>query len=239
MRESASAPKIKICGLRRPEDAEAVNAVRADYAGFVFAESKRRVTPEEARRIRTALDAEIRTVGVFVDAAVRDVAEIYRAGLIDLIQLHGREDAAYIAALRQLVGPAPIIRAARVRTAADILAAQALDCQYLLLDTYIPGLQGGSGRQFDYAAIPPLEKPFFLAGGLTPENVAAAVVRVRPYAVDVSSGVETAGWKDEEKIRRFADAVRRAASTAEGYEEETQCQMDDSGSTAGSSSRKP
>ena len=122
-----AAPKIKICGLRRPEDAAAVNDIRADYAGFVFAASKRRVTPDTARRIKAALNAGIQTVGVFVDADAQEVAALYQSGVIELIQLHGHEDAAYIAALRRLVGDAPVIKAVRVRNAADILAAQAFD----------------------------------------------------------------------------------------------------------------
>ena len=192
-----------------------VNGGGVDYAGFVFASSKRQVTAEQAALLRQQLADTIGAVGVFVDAPVEEVAQLYRRGIIQLMQLHGQEDATYIRQLRQLVGRAPIIRAVRVRTGQDILEAQALDCDYLLLDTYVPGVAGGSGRQFDYSQIPPLEKPFFLAGGLHPDNVEQAVA-MQPYAVDVSSGVETDGYKDVEKIRRFTEKVHAMAQEPSG-----------------------
>lgn len=202
-----NAPAIKICGLRRLEDAAAVNAAQAQYAGFVFAESRRQLTAAQARQLRQALSPAIQTVGVFVDAAPEDIAAICGQKLIDLIQLHGHEDAAYIERLRRLT-EVPVIKAVPVRSVEDVLQAQRLDCDYLLLDTYCPGVAGGSGRQFDYRQIPPLEKPFFLAGGLTPENVQAAIEQVRPYAVDVSSGVEIDGRKSFARILQFAQQVR-------------------------------
>lgn len=206
-KNTQGAPKIKICGLRCVEDASAVNAAQVQYAGFVFAKSKRQITMGQAQRLRKALSFAIQTVGVFVDAAPMDVATACRENLIDLVQLHGHEDAAYIQQLRHFTD-APIIKAVRVRSAEDILQAQQLDCDYLLLDTYLPGVAGGSGQQFDYQRIPPLEKPFFLAGGLTPENVQSAIAQVQPYAVDVSSGVEKNGQKSCERIMQFVQRVR-------------------------------
>jgi phosphoribosylanthranilate isomerase len=203
-------PKIKICGLRRLEDAQAVNAVRVQYAGFVFAPSKRQVTAQQAQQLREALLPTVQTVGVFVDAPPEEIVALCQQGIIHIIQLHGHEDAAYLETLRSLTD-APIIKAVAVRSGQDILQAQQLHCDYLLLDTFIPGVAGGSGKQFDYQQIPPLYKPFFLAGGLTPENVGQAIAQVHPYAVDVSSGVEANGWKSAEKIQRFVRQVRKQA----------------------------
>ena len=149
----------------------------------------------------------VQTVGVFVDAAPAEIAALCQQGIIDIVQFHGHEDAAYIQQLRALI-QAPIVKAVQVRSAEVVLQAQQLDCDYLLLDTYIPGVAGGSGQQFDYQQIPPLYKPFFLAGGLTPENVQQAIQKVHPYAVDVSSGVEENGWKSAEKIKQFVQMVR-------------------------------
>lgn len=199
--------KIKICGLRRLEDAQIVNAVQAQYGGFVFAKSKRQVTMAQAQQLREVLLPSVQTVGVFVDAAPAEIAALCQQGIIDIVQLHGHEDAAYIQQLRALI-QAPIVKAVQVRSAEVVLQAQQLDCDYLLLDTYIPGVAGGSGQQFDYQQIPPLYKPFFLAGGLTPENVQQAIQEVHPYAVDVSSGVEENGWKSAEKIKQFVQMVR-------------------------------
>ncbi len=143
----------------------------------------------------------------FVDAVPEEIVALCQQGIINIIQLHGHEDMAYIRQLRALTA-APIVKAVQVCSAETVLQAQQLDCDYLLLDTYIPGVAGGSGRQFDYQQIPPLYKPFFLAGGLTPENVQQAIQQVRPYAVDVSSGVEENGWKNAEKIKQFVQQVR-------------------------------
>ena len=151
--------KIKICGLRRLEDAQIVNAVQAQYGGFVFAKSKRQVTMAQAQQLREVLLPSVQTVGVFVDAAPAEIAALCQQGIIDIVQFHGHEDAAYIQQLRALI-QAPIVKAVQVRSAEVVLQAQQLDCDYLLLDTYIPGVAGGSGQQFDYQQIPPL----FLSG---------------------------------------------------------------------------
>ncbi len=198
--------KIKICGLSRSQDIEAVNAALPDFIGFVFAESRRRVSEEQARSLKATLDARIAAVGVFVNAPAEQVARLCEEGVIDIAQLHGDEDVAYIARLKQLTG-APVIKAVRVQSAADILAAQALPCDGLVLDTYAPNAYGGSGRTFDYALIPPLEKPFFLAGGLNAQALPAALAR-HPYAVDISSGAESDGVKDSVKIAELVAMVR-------------------------------
>lgn len=150
--------RIKICGLRRPEDAEVLNRLAVDYAGFVLAPGKRRVTPRQALEIKKELSPLIRTVGVYVNAPLSDIVEAVMIGLIDLVQLHGDEDAHYIRRLRAEMA-LPIVKACGVRSTKDVRAANLLDCDYLLLDTYTKE-RGGSGRVFDYRLIPPLSRPF-------------------------------------------------------------------------------
>ena len=275
--------RIKICGLTRPEDIEAVNACCPDYIGFVFWEKSRRyVTPEEAGRLRERLRPGIRTVGVFVDASAEEAAALLSDGTIDIAQLHGHEDASYVRTLRDLIMEHPagagtpdctgagtpdctgaeaqdctgtgtqdctgtgtaskegrttpkirILQAFKIRKRADILSAAASAADMILLDNGMgtgacfdwsvlgEGVQdqeargdGGGGVDAGMAVgsirtgIP--GRPFFLAGGLNPDNAAEAVRRFRPYAVDVSSGVERGGRKDPERIRKFVAAVREA-----------------------------
>lgn len=199
--------QVKICGLCRMEDIAYVNDCLPEYAGFVFAKSRRKVTAQQAGQMREALDPRIRTVGVFVNETIETICRLCGQGIVDLIQIHGDEDGAY---LEQLAGCAkkPIIRAVRVQSARQILAVQEQPCDYLLLDTYIPGQYGGGGRSFDPAVIPPLSKPWFLAGGLQPGDVGERLAVLAPFGVDVSSGVETDGKKDPGKIREFIKNVR-------------------------------
>ena len=198
--------KIKICGLFRPEDADYVNEVLPDYIGFVFAESRRKVTIARAEEMKKRLDGRIQTVGVFVNAAMDAAAALAQNGVIDLIQLHGSEDAAYIEQLRLRTG-IPIVKAVRVQSTAQVLAAQEFCCAYLLLDAYHPAKQGGSGQRFDWTLLPALEKPYFLAGGINMENIRDAL-KHKPYAIDVSSGAETDGVKDRQKIIKLVNIVR-------------------------------
>lgn len=199
--------KIKICGLKRPADVAAVNAVLPDYVGFVFAGEKRRISRETARELKSLLDGRIASVGVFVNEAPETIAAIVSDGTLDLVQLHGDEDAAYIQRLRQLVD-VPLIKAVRVQTKEQVLEAEPLPCDYLLLDTFVKDAYGGSGKTFDLGLIPPLSRPFFLAGGLKEDNLAAAIAESHPWCVDISSGAETDGHKDPEKIRRLTEIVR-------------------------------
>jgi len=201
--------KVKICGLSRERDIEAVNRCRPDYVGFVMAESRRRVTPEMAERLKARLDPGIKAVGVFVNEDIRLIVELYTAGIIDTVQLHGDEDADYISTLKRAI-PALIIKAVRVHSRQQIYEAQVLPADLLLLDTYNHGKFGGSGRSFDWSLIPILSKRFFLAGGLNISNIGAAIRAVRPGAVDISSGVETDGLKDEDKIREIIAMIRAA-----------------------------
>ena len=205
---------LKICGLRRPEDVAYANEVQPDFAGFVFASSKRQVTREEAAELVEQLDPRIHTVGVFVDQPVDFIAELLAAGVIEYAQLHGSEDAAYIEALRKrtaLLGKtARIIKTVKVGSTADLENISEIDCEYLLLDAWPKEGEaaGGNGRTFDWSLIKALEKPFFLAGGLTVDNVQQAVRMTSPYGIDASSCMETEDCKDLNKMKAFAQAVR-------------------------------
>ena len=197
--------KFKICGLMRETDAEYVNAVLPDYAGMIFAPNRRRtVTHETARAIRQKLDSRIPLVGVFVNAEIAETAQLVREGIIQLVQLHGQEDAAYLDRLRAAVN-VPVIQAFRIDSADDLAAAVQSKADYILLDNGA----GGTGEAFDWSLVREIGRPFFLAGGLAPETVSDAL-RLQPYCLDVSSGVETDGYKDFAKIRAFAAAVRGA-----------------------------
>lgn len=196
--------KIKICGLRREQDIRYANELMPDYIGFVFLKGKMRyVTFEEAAHLRSLLDPAIPAVGVFVNEPVENVIRLLQSGTIQIAQLHGQEDEAYAEELRR-AGDHCIIRAFAVRSSEDIHRAFAFSADYPLLDN-----GKGTGETFDWSLFQEQEKPFFLAGGLSPENVKEAIECFHPYAVDVSSGVETDGFKDYEKMKAFMDAVRR------------------------------
>ena len=196
--------KIKICGLRREQDIRYANELMPDYIGFVFLKGKMRyVTFEEAAHLRSLLDPAIPAVGVFVNEPVENVIRLLQSGTIQIAQLHGQEDEAYAEELRR-AGDHCIIRAFAVRSSEDIHRAFAFPADYPLLDN-----GKGTGETFDWSLFQEQEKPFFLAGGLSPENVKEAIECFHPYAVDVSSGVETDGFKDYENMKAFMDAVRR------------------------------
>ena len=194
---------VKICGLFLERDIDCVNEAMPDYIGFVFAKSRRQVSEAQAGRMRARLAPGIVPVGVFVNAPVEEVAGLYRRGVIQIAQLHGAQSEAYIAALQKACG-VPVIRAVRVDGRADILKAQDTLAKWLLLDS-----GAGCGKPFDWTMIPPLEKPWFLAGGVNEENIAAALA-LRPFCVDISSGAETNGYKDKDKIMRLVGRTREA-----------------------------
>ena len=199
--------KIKLCGLSRPCDIETANALRPEYIGFVFAPASRRyVSPEEAAALKQALIPGIRAVGVFVNEQFETAARLLAEGIIDIAQLHGSEDEKYISRLRAVSGK-PVIRAFRVKGEADLRAAEASAADMILLDA-----GAGDGKTFDWSLLSSVSRPYFLAGGLTPENAAEAVKRFHPFAVDVSSGIETDGFKDSEKMRAVLRAVREGDS---------------------------
>lgn len=200
--------RVKICGLTRPDDAQAAAAAGADAIGLVFyAKSPRAVDIAQARAVLAALPPFVTSVGLFVDAPAPLVVEVLRMVPLDLLQFHGDEPPEHCAAFRR-----PWVKAVRVRPGLDLAgeAGRYAGARALLLDAYSPGIPGGTGEAFDWALIPPALRPrIILAGGLTPDNVADAIGRVRPYAVDVSGGVEAArGIKDHAKLDAFMQGVR-------------------------------
>ncbi len=195
--------KIKFCGLSRLDDIELANELRPEYVGFVFApESKRYVTPAQAAKLRGALSEKILAVGVFVNEKIPVVAKLLNDDIIDVAQLHGNEDANYILRLRTLAVK-PIIKAFQVGE--DLSAVQNFDSDYVLIDS-----GKGTGKIFDWSILKNFSRPYFLAGGLNPENVSDSIKFLNPFAVDVSSGIETDGRKDADKMRKFISAVRGA-----------------------------
>ena len=196
--------KIKLCGLSRPCDIEIANELKPDYIGFVFAsKSKRYVTYEKAMELKNRLSPEIRAVGVFVNEHPQNVAKLLQIGAVHIIQLHGDEDDDYITQLRLLTDK-PIIKAFRIKTENDIKTAEQSTANYILLDS-----GAGTGTVFDWELVKSIKRPYFLAGGLNVDNVAKAVKTLHPFAVDVSSGIETDGAKDKSKMTTFVAAVRK------------------------------
>lgn len=196
--------KIKLCGLSRPCDIEAANRLKPEYIGFVFLpKSKRYVDYEKARELKSLLSPEIKAVGVFVDESPQRAAELLNDGTIDIAQLHGGEDEDYIGLLRNLTDK-PIIKAFRIQSEDDTLCAEESSADYILLDSGM-----GTGTVFSWDLIQNIKRPYFLAGGLDCDNVGEAVGRLHPYAVDVSSGIETNGLKDKEKMAAFVAKVRK------------------------------
>ena len=220
--------KIKICGLRRPEDIEAVNKYKPEYVGFVFyKKSKRYVTEEQAEKLRELLDEKISSAGVFVNADKAEILRLMRKGIISVAQLHGNESEDYIRELKEeLQKPGIFSDRKEYMTGGEIIKAFVFKnlkeedavrksawrileeagkspADYILFDNGY-----GSGETFDWSILRDFDKPYFLAGGLNPENVSGAVKMLHPYAVDVSSGVEEDGYKNPEKIREFIEKVR-------------------------------
>ena len=201
--------KVKICGLKRQEDIAYVNELEPDYIGFVFASSKRQVTPLEAASLKNKLCNKIKAVGVFVREDINKVAEIANQNIIDLIQLHGDEDKEYLCKLKELTKK-PIIKVIRVKDTSSFVNLEQYPCDFFLFDTFTKDQFGGAGKSFDYTLLKKanIKKPFFLAGGISSENVDEILKEVKPYGVDVSSSVETGGVKDFEKIKEFIEKVK-------------------------------
>lgn len=196
--------KIKLCGLSRMEDIETVNAIKPDFVGFVFAErSKRRVSPLKATELKSKLDPDIKAVGVFLNDDLDMVAAMLNLGIVDLVQLHGAEDEDYLQKLRKITDK-PIIKAFIIRSPEDVERAENSTADYILLDG-----GKGEGKSFDWSLLKDIKRPYFLAGGLNPDNASEAVKTLKPFAVDVSTGIETDGKKDSEKMTAFAAAVRK------------------------------
>jgi phosphoribosylanthranilate isomerase len=206
--------RIKICGLFREDDISFANDAGPDYIGFVFAESRRQVSPVQAAKLRERLRGGIVPVGVFVNAALDDIVNLFRDGVIGMAQLHGDEDGKYISALKQRAAtvasnPVPVIKAVRVNSRKNILAEAASGANYLLLDHGA----GGTGKSFDWTLLKTgdlfgeLPLPSFLAGGIDEYNIEEAL-GFKPFGIDISSGTETGGVKDRDKMIRLVEIVR-------------------------------
>ena len=196
--------KIKLCGLSRIEDIEAANNLKPDFIGFVFAaKSKRRVSHLKAAELKSKLNPETKAVGVFLDDDLDTVGALMNLGIVDLVQLHGSEDEEYISKLRAITDK-PIIKAFIINNEDDVKRAEASLADYILLDG-----GKGEGRSFNWKLLESIKRPYFLAGGLNADNAEAAVADLHPFAVDVSTGIESGGVKDKEKMAAFVTAVRK------------------------------
>ena len=201
---------IKICGIRRVEDVGYINTHRPDYAGFILTQGFRRsITPERFCELKGCLDDEIKAVGVFVNEPLETIVRGRFADVLDVIQLHGDEDEGYITALREVFG-GEIWKAVRAKSSADIEYADRLPCDRLLIDSFVTGRIGGTGKTADTGIIKAarITKPFLAAGGISKDNAAGIIKELSPFGADISSSVETDGIKDENKIRDIIRTIR-------------------------------
>ena len=193
--------KIKICGLFRNEDIDFVNEAKPDFVGFVFAKSHRQVSIETAQKLRNKLDKNILSVGVFVNEDINKITEICNKNIIDFVQLHGDEDDKYISELRKVCNK-KIIKAVKVKTGEDIIRWRNSLADWLMFDA-----GKGEGKTFDWSILKNFIRPYFLAGGIKENNVEQAI-KLNPYCIDVSSGVETNKVKDKNKILNIVRSVK-------------------------------
>ena len=196
--------KIKICGLKRFEDIEIVNKYKPDYIGFVFADSKRKVSHDLASKLKDNLDSDIIPVGVFVDSPQEEILELFNREIIEIAQLHGMESEEYITNLKEKTDcKLKIIKAIEITQDTDLLSYDNSQADYLLFDS-----GKGSGKTFDWQLLrKDLKKDFFLAGGLNSSNVIEAIGQFNPYAIDLSSSLETDGFKEENKIKEIMEVI--------------------------------
>ena len=198
--------KIKLCGMTRDEDIIVCNRLKPDYVGFVFwSKSKRLVTKEKAKHLKDLLDKDIKSVGVFVDEDINYVKELFNEGIIDVIQLHGSEDEDYISNLKNSLKSPVIIKSFKADTEDNINLSLKSSADYIIYD---PGK--GDGMLFNWDKIKSVSRDYFLAGGLDSGNVGEAIRLLHPYCVDVSSGIESDGLKDAEKMTAFVESARKA-----------------------------
>ncbi|MBM6817748.1 MULTISPECIES: phosphoribosylanthranilate isomerase [Clostridia] len=195
--------KIKFCGLFREEDIEYVNKLNPDYIGFVFAKSKRQITKEKAIGLKNKLKSNIKVVGVFVDEDIEKIIDLLSNGVIDIAQLHGNEREEDIKNIKNK-SKKQVIKAIRVTTSEDIESWKNSCADFLLLDN-----GQGTGKTFDWNNIKNLNRPFFLAGGLSIDNIKEAIEKVSPMAIDISSGIESNGVKDYEKMKEVMKILER------------------------------
>ena len=196
--------KIKICGLTRLEDIDIVNKYKPDYIGFVFADSKRKVSNKIAKKLKDNLNSNIKSVGVFVNAPKEEILDLFNEGIIEIAQLHGTESEDYIIDLKESTNnELKIINAIEVSNDTDLIKYDSSNADYLLLDS-----GKGSGKTFDWSLIrKDLKKEFFLAGGLDSDNISEAIEEFDPYAVDLSSSLEVNGFKDKDKIKEIMEII--------------------------------
>ena len=195
--------KIKLCGIQRYEDIDVVNELLPDYIGFVFAKkSKRFISYDMAKSLKIRLDKRVKAVGVFVNESIENIIYLVRNDIIDLIQLHGDEDGEYISKLKKYVN-IPVIKAFKIKSKADINTLYKEGIDFILLDA-----GAGDGKTLDESILKDFKGDYFLAGGLSPDNISEKINTLHPFGVDVSSGIETDGKKDADKMRKFAKLVR-------------------------------
>ena len=203
--------KLKFCGIRRPEDIELINVYTPDYIGFILAEGYRRtVSAEKVKELCKGLNVNVKKVGVFVNQPIEQVVSAYEKSGIDILQLHGDESAEYIDELRKLTD-LEIWKAVRVKSISDIVKADSLNVDKILIDSFVKGIYGGTGKTADWNIIKQAEKliktPYFLAGGLDAENLSEALEILNPYGIDISGGIETDGVKSEEKMKQISEII--------------------------------
>ena len=212
-------PKVKMCGISKVETIPAIVDAKPDYMGLVFAPSKRQVTVDQAKTLVEELHKQyavrynsetIKTVGVFVNETVENLLKIAEEVKLDVIQLHGDEDESFIQILKEQSN-VEVWKAVQVRSAADAEKWIDSSADMLLFDAYHKDERGGTGEVFDWSSLDEFERPFMLAGGIDSTNVARAIRTVRPYGIDISSGIETEGVKDNEKMKAFTNIVRTIA----------------------------
>ena len=209
-------PKVKMCGISKVETIPAVVEAKPDYMGLVFAPSKRQVTVEQAEILVEELHKQcinhydtkvVKTVGVFVNETLDNLVRIADTANLDAVQLHGDEDEAFIQSLKERTN-VEVWKAIQIRSAADVEKWIDSSADMLLFDAYHKDERGGTGEVFDWSSLDTFERPFMLAGGIDSTNVARAIRTVRPYGIDISSGIETNGVKDDEKITAFTKIVK-------------------------------
>jgi len=196
---------VKFCGIRRQEDVLLMNEFLPDFVGFIFSKSKRQISKETAKELSESLSDKIKTVGVFVNEPIDAVAETANFAKLAVIQLHGDEDEFYINSLKKLIGNIQIWKAVRVQTSDDISKAEKLPVDMLLIDSFSKNAYGGTGEVANLSAInnAHTKKPFFLAGGLNAENICDIANEIKPFGIDISSGIEKDGFKNRDKIIEF------------------------------------
>ena len=196
---------VKFCGIRRLEDVRAVNKTLPDMAGFILVKGRKRyISPEKVCELRQKLDPSVKVVGVFVDEDIEEVERLLTDGIIDIAQLHGNESDEYIRELKASTD-AYVIKAIGIRNADDVLRAEVSPADLVIVDS--PG--GGTGNTFDWDLLQKIERPYILAGGISIENIEEAAAKLNPYGVDVSSGIETNGFKDEDKMKAFMALIKK------------------------------